>query len=152
MRRNLRRDFLAGLFVLARLAAVPVLCFTVGGRNNGGGKGLTLYATFDQVAGLKPRAPVEIAGVKVGQVTRISLNEDYRARVDLEVDAALELPFDTSASVVTAGILGDKYVALELGAESEYLQPGEQIAYTESALVLERLIGKFLYNVDSEDE
>ncbi len=152
MRRELRRDFLVGLFVLAGLGCIAYLSFSVGGISNEGGTGLSLYATFDQVAGLKTRAPVEIAGVKVGQVTGIRLNDEYRARVDIEVDGSLELPFDSSAAIVTAGLLGDKYITLELGAESEYLQSGEEIAYTESAIVLERLVGKFLYNVESDEK
>ena len=70
----------------------------------------------------------------------------------LDVDEKLKLPVDSTAAIVTAGILGDRYVSIDLGAEEEFLRSGEEIAYTESALVLERMIGKFLYNVESDDE
>ncbi len=152
MGRSETRDFMVGLFVLGGLTALAYLSFNVGGLNYRDGESVPLYATFDQIAGLKPRAPVEISGVKVGQVSGISLDEDYRARVGLEVDAALDLPIDTSASIVTSGLLGDRYISLELGAEEDNLRPGEEISYTESALVLERIIGKFMYNVGSSDD
>ena len=146
------RDLAVGLFVVAGLAAIAYLSLAVGGLGSGPGRGLPLHAIFDQVAGLKPRAPVSLSGVKVGQVASITLADDYRARVDIEVDAALELPIDSSVSILTSGLLGDRYVSLELGAEEDFLQPGDAIAYTESALVLERLVGKFLYNVRAEGD
>src|SRR5690606_5386277 len=105
-----------------------------------------LYANFDQTGGLKPRAPVEIAGVKVGQVAEITLNYDYRARVALDVRPDLELPIDTSASIVTAGVLGDRYVSLQVGGDDQILQNGDEITFTESAVILERLIGKMVHN------
>jgi phospholipid/cholesterol/gamma-HCH transport system substrate-binding protein len=140
------RDLAVGTFVLIGLCAIAYLSLSVGGVGQTPG-GLKLYAVFDQVADLKPRAPVEISGVKVGQVVGVSLEPDtYRARVDIDVDAKLKLPVDSSASIVTAGLLGDRYLAIELGAEEETLVDGEQIAYTESALVLERIIGKAVHN------
>ncbi len=146
------RDFAVGIFVLLGLVAVAYLSLTVGGLTYTGRGGLTLYATFDQIADLKTRAPVEVAGVAVGQVTSIRLDDDYRARVELDLDPKLELPVDSSASIITSGLLGDRYIAIELGAEDESLGDGEEIAFTESALVLERLVGRFLVNVDDEDE
>ena len=146
------RDLAVGLFVLLGLCAVADLSLSVGGVGQTP-SGLRLYAIFDQVADLKARAPVEISGVKVGQVVGVSLDpESYRARVDLDIDAELALPIDTSAQIVTAGLLGDRYVALELGAEDATLKDGEQIAYTESALVLERIIGKAVYNFGGNKE
>jgi phospholipid/cholesterol/gamma-HCH transport system substrate-binding protein len=88
----------------------------------------------------------------VGQVTQIALDDTYRARVDLDLDSTVKLPVDSSAAIVTAGILGDRYIQLTPGAEDEMMKPGEQIAYTESALVLERLIGKFLVNVGDKSK
>lgn len=146
------RDFVVGLFVLAGLFALAYLSFSIGGLQYKGTGGLAVFATFDQIAGLKPKAPVEIAGVKVGQVTGIHLDDSFRARVDLDLDANLRLPVDSSAAIITAGILGDRYIQLTPGAEEAFLQPGEQIAYTESALVMERLIGKFLVNVGDKSE
>jgi len=109
------RDFLVGCFVLAGLAAVAYLSFQVGGLSWKGPRGLGLVANFDEIGGLKPRAQVVIAGVKVGQVRSITLDRDYRARVDLDVDAGLKLPVDTTASIMTSGLLGDRYVSLQLG-------------------------------------
>ena len=113
---------------------------------------MRLFATFDQVADLKPRAPVQISGVRVGQVMGVVLDNDYRARVEVEVDASLRLPADSSAAIVTSGLLGDRYIAINLGAEEDFLKGGDEIAYTESALVLERILGKFLYNFGTEKD
>jgi phospholipid/cholesterol/gamma-HCH transport system substrate-binding protein len=142
------RDLGVGFFVFLGLAAIAYLSLSVGGIGDTPG-GLTLYATFDQVADLKPRAPVDIAGVKVGQVVAVALDENYRARVRLDVDPKLQLPIDSSASIVTSGLLGDRYIQIELGAEEEYLADGEAISYTESAIVLERLIGKVVHNFNA---
>lgn len=149
MNRSATRDFLVGLFVLGGLAAVAYLSISVGGLSLNEHRGLTLFADFDELGGLKPRAQVVIAGVKVGQVAAIALDADYRARVRMELDAALELPADTSASIVTAGLLGDRYVSLQLGGEEQVLHSGDAIAFTESAVLLERLIGKFIYSSES---
>ena len=140
------RDTIVGLFVLVGMVAVAYLSLSVGGARLDTGKTIRLFAIFDQVADLKPRAPVQISGVHVGQVVGVSLDESYRARVELRIDAALALPYDSSASIVTSGLLGDRYISIALGAEDDLLVDGDEIAYTESALVLERILGKFLYN------
>src|ERR1044072_2062094 len=108
MTRSPMRDFLVGIFVLVGLGAIAYLSFSVGGLSYAGPGGLDLFASFDQTGGLKPRAPVVISGVKVGQVKAIGLGKDFRARVELDLDSSLKLPVDTSASIVTAGILGDR--------------------------------------------
>jgi phospholipid/cholesterol/gamma-HCH transport system substrate-binding protein len=148
MTRSPVRDLLVGCFVLAGLGAVAYLSFSIGGLSYAGPAGLDLHALFDQIGGLKPRAPVEIAGVKVGAVTSIRLAPDYRARVDLTLDPSLQLPVDTSASIVTSGLLGDRYVSLQLGGDPEILKSGDEIGFTESAVILERLIGKFVHSTD----
>jgi len=140
------RDLVAGLFVLVGIGAIAMLAFRVGASPLLDRGGLRLYATFDQTGGLKPHAPVEIAGVKVGQVDDIVLSNDFRARVGLDLRSGLQLPVDTSASIVTAGMLGDRYVSLQLGGDERMLQPGEEISFTESAVILERLIGKLVHN------
>ena len=142
------RDLLVGLFVLAGLGAVAYLSFSVGGLSYGGPARMALYADFDEIGGLKPRAQVVISGVKVGQIGSIRLDQGYRARIQLDVDAALKLPIDTSASIMTAGLLGDRYVSLQVGGDNKLLQPGDQITMTESAVVLERVIGKLIYGAD----
>ena len=139
------RDLLVGLFVLAGLGAVGYLSLSVGGLSHGGPGGLKLFADFDEIGGLKPRAQVVISGVKVGQVAAIDLDQSYRARVTLDLDPHLALPVDTTASIMTSGILGDRYISLQVGGESEMLKPGDRISFTESAVILERLIGKLVY-------
>lgn len=148
MNRSPTRDLAVGLFVLAGLAALAYLSVNVGGltlRNEGG---LVVYAYFDEIGGLKPRAPVVIAGVKVGQVVEITLNEDYRARVKMDLRHDLKLPVDTTASILTAGLLGDQYISLQVGGDDKLIASGGTITMTESAVSLERLIGKFIYSSD----
>lgn len=145
------RDFVVGLFVLAGLGAIGWLSLEVGGMSYRGPLGMELVASFDEIGGLRERAPVTIAGVKVGQVKAIGLDADgARARVLLDVDPRLKLPVDTAAAIRTSGVLGDKFLALEPGAEEEVLKPGEEIDRTESALSLESLIGKFVVSSDEE--
>ncbi|MBI4516228.1 MAG: outer membrane lipid asymmetry maintenance protein MlaD [Deltaproteobacteria bacterium] len=148
MRRSPTRDFVVGLFVVAGLGAIAYLSMNVGGFSWQRGGGLVLYAAFDQTGGLKARAPVVISGVKVGQVDSIALDDNFRARVKLDLNNGLQLPIDTSASIVTAGLLGDRYIALQLGGEEKYLEPGDEITITESAVILERLIGKLIHGTD----
>ncbi|NQZ95327.1 MAG: outer membrane lipid asymmetry maintenance protein MlaD [Myxococcales bacterium] len=144
------RDLVVGLFVVAGLAAIGYLSVQVGGLNYKGEGGLVLVAHFDDIGGLTGRAPVSVAGVTVGQVKAIQLDDLLRAEVTLDLDPGLELPTDTSVAIRTAGILGDQFLALEPGAEEEFLRSGDEIAYTEDALSLERLIGKFVNNAGLE--
>ena len=148
------RDFLVGCFVLIGITAIAYLSFRVGGLASGPPGGFVVYATFDEIGGLKPRAPVVVSGVKVGQVTTITLDKGYRARVELDLDPAVELPIDSSASIVTSGVLGDRYVQLQLGGDPQLVKGGEDVGFTESAVILERLIGKFIHNVgvDKDDK
>ena len=140
------RDLIVGLFVAVGLAAIAYLSIQVGGVSYAGRGGLVLHATFDQIGGLKPRAPVSVAGVTVGQVREIGLDDSLRARVTLEVDKNLALPVDSSAAIHTVGLLGDQFVALEPGGEDDVLKDGGEIEFTESALSVERLIGKFVHD------
>ena len=146
------RDLVVGLFVLAGLGAVGYLSLQVGGLNYKGPGGLVLYASFDEIGGLKARAPVTVSGVKVGQVESIALDRDLRARVELDLDPSLELPIDSSAAIRTAGLLGDQFIALEPGAEEELLVAGDELSFTENALSIERLIGKFVNNAGLDEE
>jgi len=150
MQRVAARNLIVGLFVLAGLGAVAYLSLRVGGARVGGPQPLVVYAAFEEIGGLKERAQVKIAGVKVGEVRAITLDEDYRARVEMTLDPSLEYPIDTSASIMTAGILGDRFVSLEIGGALEALADGDEIGFTESALVFERLIGKLVHGLDLE--
>jgi phospholipid/cholesterol/gamma-HCH transport system substrate-binding protein len=150
MQTSPSRDFAVGLFVLIGLGALGYLSLQVGGLSMSGG--LVLHATFEQIGGLAERAPVVISGVKVGRVTKIELSDDLRARVTLDVDQKLALPSDTSASIRTAGLLGDQFIELQPGAEDALLEPGGEIAMTESALSIESLVGSLVHDADLGDD
>jgi phospholipid/cholesterol/gamma-HCH transport system substrate-binding protein len=147
MTRAPLHDFLVGCFLLLGIAAMAYLSFRVGGLASGPPGGFTVFASFDEIGGLKPRSAVVISGVKVGQVKAIVLDKSYRARVELDLEPGLAIPVDTSASIVTSGVLGDRYVQLQLGGDPALVKNGEDIGFTESAVILERLIGKFIHNV-----
>jgi phospholipid/cholesterol/gamma-HCH transport system substrate-binding protein len=144
------RDFIVGLFVLAGLGSLAYLALQVGGVEGNGPGGLALRAEFSEIGGLKERAPVVVSGVRVGRVTGIELTPDLRAVVHLDVDTRYQLPVDTSAAIRTEGLLGQQFVALEPGAEDALLKSGDQIAFTESALSIERLVGDFVHGNDLE--
>ena len=141
------RDLIVGLFVLGGLGAIGYLTIQLGGVSYTGPGGFELYASFDEIGGLARRSPVRISGVKVGQVTAVELDPYLRARVRLDLDPSLELPVDSKA-----GVLGDQFVALEPGAEDELLAPGEEFSFTQDAVSIERLIGKFMGDDLGEDE
>ena len=138
-----------GVFVLSGLAALAYLSIQLGGSTYSGPGGLRLYASFDEVGGLAPRSPVVIGGVKVGQVKSIELSPkgDFRARVMIDVDKDLKLPDDTAASILTQGVLGSQYIGLEPGGSDTMLEDGGEIAYTQSAVVIERLIGRVIQSL-----
>lgn len=145
MDRSWTRDFIVGLFVLAGLGALAYLSVTIGGYSWSKHGGLKLYAAFDETGDLAVRAPVVIAGVRVGEVTRISLEKNFRARVDFDLDSSLQLPTDTTASIMTAGLLGNRFIELQPGGEDQILKSGDRINFTESAVILERVIGQLIY-------
>jgi phospholipid/cholesterol/gamma-HCH transport system substrate-binding protein len=145
MDRSPVRDFIVGLFVLAGFGALAYLSISIGGFTWRGRGGLELSAAFDEIGGLTVRAPVVISGVRVGEVSRIALDSNYRALVEMDLDSSLKLPTDTSASIVTAGVLGNRYIELQPGGEDTLLKSGDRVAFTESAVILERLIGQLVY-------
>lgn len=146
MQSNATRDLVVGLFVLLGLLALAYLSLQVGGIELSQGEKIVLEATFDDVGGLSARAPVRVAGVKIGQVSGIDLDEDLRATVSLEVDADVGLSIDSSAAIRTAGLLGDQFIAVELGAEDDVLVDGEAFQFTESALSIEKLVGQLVHD------
>lgn len=144
------RDLIVGLFVLAGLGTLAYLALQVGGVEGNGAGGLALSAEFSEIGGLKERAPVVVSGVRIGRVKQIELTPDLRAVVHLDVDAQYQLPVDSSAAIRTEGLLGQQFVAVEPGAEDALLKSGDKIAFTESALSIERLIGDFVHGNDLE--
>ena len=135
--------------MLSGLAALAYLSIQLGGATYSGPGGLRLYANFDEVGGLAPRSPVVIGGVKVGQVKSIDLSPkgDFRARVVIDIDKNLKLPDDTAASILTQGVLGSQYIGLEPGGSETLLTDNGEIAYTQSAVVIERLIGRVIQSL-----
>lgn len=145
-------DLWVGIFVVAGIAALVILAFKVGNMSSmGGGETYTITANFDNIGGLKPRAPIKSAGVVVGRVTAISFNnERFTAKVTMAVDKAYQFPKDTTASILTSGLLGEQYVGLEGGGDEQMLKSGDSIRLTQSAVVLEKLISQFLFDKAAE--
>lgn len=138
-----------GVFVAAGLASLFMLAMKVSNLSGLDSKeGYKVTAMFENIGGLKVRSPITASGVRVGQVAEIRYDSNsYRAEVVLQIDPHYnQFPTDTSASIFTAGLLGEQYIALSPGAEEESLKDGDAINITESAIVLERLIGQFLYS------
>lgn len=142
-----------GVFVAAGLAALFMLAMQVSNLTVVGNEGgYLLKAKFENVAGLKVRAPVTVAGVRVGRVTDIDYDSQaFQAVVSMRIDGAYDqLPLDTSASVLTSGLVGEKYIGLEPGGDMEMLKDGDVLTLTQSSLVLEQMIGKFLFSKAAE--
>ncbi|AXA55638.1 outer membrane lipid asymmetry maintenance protein MlaD [Pseudomonas thivervalensis] len=143
-----------GLFLLAGILALLLLALRVSGlAPTASTDTYKLYANFDNIAGLTVRAKVTMAGVTIGKVTAIDLNrEDFTGRVTLQLEKRVDnLPTDSTASILTAGLLGEKYIGISVGGEDAVLKDGGVIHDTQSSLVLEDLIGKFLLNTVSKD-
>jgi phospholipid/cholesterol/gamma-HCH transport system substrate-binding protein len=148
-------DLWVGLFVVAGIVAVLFLALKVGNLGSyDNGATYTVKASFDNIGGLKPRAPVKSAGVVVGRVAEIGFDpENYEALVTLSLAARYSFPQDSSAAIMTSGLLGEQYIALEAGGDEKMLANGDVMKITQGAVVLENLIGQFLYNKnDSQTE
>jgi len=142
-----------GIFVCAGLAAVFILALKVGNASAtfSRGEAYTVTADFDNIGGLKAGAPVKGSGVVIGRVEGIDFEtQRYVARVVMKIDKRFPFPKDTSVSILTSGLLGEQYVGLEAGGDSVMLQDGDTIKLTQSAVVLEKLIGQFLYSKAAE--
>jgi len=138
-----------GVFVAAGLAALFMLAMQVSNLTVvGDDKGYTIKARFENVSGLKVRSPVTMAGVRIGRVTAIDFDpQTFQAVVSMRIGAAYDqLPVDTSAAVLTSGLVGEKYVGLDAGGDMDVLKDGGEIKLTQSTLVLEQMIGKFLFD------
>jgi phospholipid/cholesterol/gamma-HCH transport system substrate-binding protein len=139
-------ETLVGFFVLLGMAGLLFLALKAANLGGvGGGDTYTLKANFDNIGGLKVRAPVRTAGVTVGRVTGIKLDsKSFQGVVSMEIDRGYQYPKDSSAKILTAGLLGDQYVGLDPGGDDKTVAAGETLAQTQSAVVLENLIGQFL--------
>jgi len=141
-------EILVGLFVLLGMLGLVFLSLKAANLASfNSGDTYTLYAKFDNIGGLKVRAPVRSAGVTIGRIVSIGLDaKTYQGVVSMEVEQQMQFPSDSSAKILTAGLLGDQYVGLEPGASEKNLVDGSTITQTQSAVVLENLIGQFLFN------
>jgi phospholipid/cholesterol/gamma-HCH transport system substrate-binding protein len=139
-------ETMVGLFVLLGMAGLLFLALKAANLGSlGGGDTYSVQARFDNIGGLKPRAPVRAAGVTVGRVKSISLDgKTFQGVVTLDIERGFVFPKDSAAKILTSGLLGDQYIGLEPGGDDKNLAAGETIAQTQSAVVLENLIGQFL--------
>ncbi len=149
-----KMDLWVGVFVAAGLAGLLFLSMKVGNMSGFSvTNGYTLHAYFDNVGGLKVRAPVKSAGVVVGRVAEINFdNQRYEADVVVKIDGRFTFPKDTSASILTSGLLGEQYIGLDAGGDDQTLKDGDKFQITQSAVVLEKLISQFLYGKASEGD
>ena len=145
-------DLWVGIFVALGVAALLGLAMKVGNLTTSSiGETYTVSANFENIGGLKPRAPVKSAGVVVGRVADIQFDSaTFEAVVSLNVDKRYSFPKDTFANIYTAGLLGEQYIALEAGGDEVPLKNGDKITQTQDAIVLEKMISQFLYNKASE--
>jgi phospholipid/cholesterol/gamma-HCH transport system substrate-binding protein len=145
-------DLWVGIFVVAGIAALVMLAMKVGNLSTYNvSETYQVTAYFDNIGGLKPKASIKSAGVLVGRVTEISLDATtYKAKVLMSLDKRYQFPKDTFANINTAGLLGEQYIGLNPGGDSENLVAGGVVKKTQSAMVLEDLIGKFIYGKAEE--
>ena len=141
-------DFWVGLFVITGFVGLLFLALKAGNMSSFSfAKTYSVTARFDNIGGLKPRAPVKSAGVVVGRVAAINFDDKtYQATVTLNIEDTFHFPKDSSAKILTSGLLGEQYIGLEAGGDEQHLAQGSKITQTQSAIVLESLISQFLYN------
>ena len=147
-------DLWVGAFVAAGFAGLLFLALKVGNLASfSTDKAYQVEAKFANIGGLKVRAPIKSAGVVVGRVSDVRFdNESYEAIVTFNVDAHFKFPRDTSAKILTSGLLGEQYVGLEAGGDAEMVKDKGRLRLTQSAVVLENLISQFLFNKAAEDK
>ncbi|MBQ0725410.1 MAG: outer membrane lipid asymmetry maintenance protein MlaD [Cycloclasticus sp.] len=148
-------EILVGLFVAIGFVALFFLSMQVSNLSSiNGDAGYNIKGHFSNIGSLKVRAPVSMAGVNIGRVTAIEFDaQSFEAVVTMSIESKYnELPSDTSASILTAGLLGEQYVGLEPGGEDEPLKEGSKLELTQSALVLEQIIGQFLFSNNTKEE
>ncbi|MBL8488461.1 MAG: outer membrane lipid asymmetry maintenance protein MlaD [Rhodocyclaceae bacterium] len=146
-------DLWVGFFVAIGLASLLFLALKVGNlASSSTGETYRLMAEFDNIGGLKVRAPVKSAGVVVGRVSEIRFDqESYRAVVSMQLDQRYKFPRDTILTINTSGLLGEQYIGFEVGGDTAVLKDGEKVKKTQSAVVLEKLISQFMFNKAAED-
>jgi phospholipid/cholesterol/gamma-HCH transport system substrate-binding protein len=155
MQQSKTLELIVGLFVASGIVALFFLAMHVSNLNPLAAEaGYTISARFENSGGLKVKSPVKISGVRIGRVSNISFDlESYESVVKMRIEKQYNtLPDDTSASILTAGLLGEQYVGLSAGGSEDFLEDGGSLDFTQSALVLENMIGQFLYQDKSKEE
>lgn len=155
MRANYKVELASGIFLMLGIAALVWLATQATDYGQELGKDTYgISARFTNIGDLRNRAPVKVGGVTVGQVESIDLDSvSFEAIVSMRISTRFnELPTDTGASVLTSGVLGDRYIGLEPGGAPDYMTDGDEIFITQSALVLEQVIGKYLFNTGNSEE
>ncbi len=155
MKQSKTLELLVGLFIAGGLAALFVLSMRVSNLSQvSQGESYQVTARFENIGGLKVRSPVKVGGVLVGRVSAIDYDtEHYQAVVNMKIESKYNrFPDDTSASVFTAGLLGEQYISLEPGGAEDYLMNGSEIDITQSAIIVEQLVSKFLFSKASESD
>lgn len=150
-RRSLSLEFFVGIFAILSFAAVGYLAVGLGGLEIGSSDSYLIEAEFDNISGLKTGASVEIAGVKVGEVTSIEL-EDPNAIVNIKMDNGVEVRDDDIFAIRTKGIIGDRYVKISRGASEEIIHAGGRVIETESVVDIEDIIGKIVHSLSGDED
>jgi phospholipid/cholesterol/gamma-HCH transport system substrate-binding protein len=152
MKASRNIEIMVGIFVLLGFISLFLLALNISNVSSfGTNNGYTVKVYFDNIGGLKTRAPISMSGVKIGRVSHIAYNQQRgQAEVSMLIEPDYQLSIDTQASIYTTGLLGEQYISLEPGAEDEVLEPGDMITLTQSAMVLEEIVGKFMVDLTSK--
>lgn len=153
MQNTKTQDTLVGFFVACGIAALFFMAMQISNLSSFSKAAVyTITANFENSGGLKIRSPVSVAGVRVGRVANISIDKDsYESIVEMQIESQYTLPDDTTASIFTAGLLGEQYVSLEPGGSEDFIEENGTIDLTQSAIVLEQIIGQFLFKDAAEE-
>mgnify|MGYP000193822745 CR=1 FL=1 len=153
MQNTKTQDTLVGLFVACSIAALFFMAMQISNLSAfSNDKTYTIIARFENSGGLKVKSPVSVAGVRIGRVSNISIDQTrYESVVEMQIHTQYNLPDDTSASIYTAGLLGEQYISLEPGGSEDFIKPDGALDITQSAIVLEEVIGQFLFDKAAAD-
>ncbi len=151
---SIKMQITVGIFVIASFIALTILAFKVSNiEEYATAESYLLLAHFDNIGGLKVRSPIKVGGVVVGRIKTIKLDKDLLPEVTMAINGEFNtFPTETSAAILTAGLLGEQYISLTPGGNEEILKPGDEIDDTQSAIILEDLIGQFLFNKGGSSE
>lgn len=146
-------EVVVGIFIIIAILCLIFLAFKVSGLTSYSySNAYTVSADFQNIGDLKPRAPVTVAGVRVGEITAISLDDaSYTAKVTMRIDSTDKIPVDSTANIYTAGLIGSNYISITPGFSEEYLKDGGQITRTNQAMILQNVIGQLLFSLKSGD-